>query len=159
MKLMLVAALALIIPVATSAQAPVQAPSVSGPDLSYAATVGGNWTYAPLATGSEATYVDGQLRPQVTIRCTRLTRRVSIAKPVSAAVSALWVWTSSQTRSLPATFDATSSRVSADLPAFDPLLDAIAWSRGRIGFSTAGAAPLVVPPWSEVGRVIEDCRV
>jgi hypothetical protein len=49
--------------------------------------------------------------------------------------------------------------VSAELGAYDPLLDAIASSRGRIGISTSGLAALVVPPWSEVGRVIEDCRV
>jgi hypothetical protein len=71
----------------------------------------------------------------------------------------LWVWTSSQVKSVPAAFDAASARVSAEMAPFDPLLDAIAFSRGRIGFSTSGLAAMVVPPWGEVGRVVEDCRV
>jgi hypothetical protein len=71
----------------------------------------------------------------------------------------LWVWTSSQQKSLPAIYDPASARVSADLQAYDPMLDAIASSRGRIGFSSSGLATLIVPPWAEVGRVIEDCRV
>jgi hypothetical protein len=80
-------------------------------------------------------------------------------KSAPSASPSLWIWTSSQKQSLPATFDAASSRVSADLQAFDPFLDAVASSRGRIGFSSSGLAALVVPPWPEVGRVIEDCRV
>jgi hypothetical protein len=49
--------------------------------------------------------------------------------------------------------------VSSEFGAYDPLLDAMASSRGRIGISASGLAALVVPPWAEVGRVIEDCRV
>jgi hypothetical protein len=84
---------------------------------------------------------------------------VTIARPASAAAPSLGIWTSSQTRNLPATFDAATGKLSAALTAYDPLLDAMASSRGRIGFSVAGSAPLVVPPWQEVARVIEDCRV
>ena len=71
----------------------------------------------------------------------------------------MWVWTSSQQKNLPVTYDPTAGTVTAELGAYDALLDAIASSRGRIGFSTSGVAALVVPPWAEVGRVIEDCRV
>ncbi len=55
--------------------------------------------------------------------------------------------------------DAASRHVSAALGAYDTLLDAMASSRGRIGFATSGVAALVVPPWPEIARVIEDCRV
>jgi hypothetical protein len=82
-----------------------------------------------------------------------------LLKAAPAASPSLWVWTSSQRRSLPATYDASAARVSADLQAMDPLLDAMASSRGRIGFSTSGVAALVVPPWADVARVVEDCRV
>jgi len=128
-------------------------------DLSYAQPIAGSWSYAATAGGSEATFADANARPQLTIRCTRAVRRISILKPTAAAAPFLWVWTSSQSRNVPASYDAASARVSADLAAFDPLLDAIAASRGRIGFSTSGLAALVVPPWGDVGRVIEDCRV
>ena len=62
-------------------------------------------------------------------------------------------------RTCPRRYDPATGRVTADAGAYDPLLDAIASSRGRIGFSTSGAPALVVPPWAEVARVIEDCRV
>jgi len=129
------------------------------PDLSTATPVGGNWFWAQTADGSEATFRDAYSRPQLIIHCTRVSRHVSIAKPASAAAPSLGVWTSSQSRNLPATFSAASGRLSVDLPAFDPLLDAIATSRGRVGVSVPRSAPLVVPPWAEIGRVVEDCRV
>jgi hypothetical protein len=44
------------------------------------------------------------------------------------------------------------------LPARDGLLDAMAFSRGRFAVETAGLPTLYVPSWTEVSRVIEDCR-
>ena len=46
----------------------------------------------------------------------------------------------------------------ATLPANDPLLDAMAFSRGRFMVETGGMAPFYLPSWAEVSRVIEDCR-
>jgi hypothetical protein len=92
------------------------------------------------------------------MRCTRATRRVTIAKTATAAAAAIDVWTSSQTRSLPASYNPATGRLSADLLANDALLDAIASSRGRVGYSVGTQPALVVPPWPEVARVIEDCR-
>jgi hypothetical protein len=40
----------------------------------------------------------------------------------------------------------------------DPLLDAIALSKGRFAVEVEGLAPLYLPTWAEVSRVIEDCR-
>jgi hypothetical protein len=127
-------------------------------NLEYSMPIAGDWTYVPTSDGSEATFTNSGGQPQLTIRCTHSTRRVSFLKP-GAASPAMWIWTSSQSKSLPATYDTASARVVAELGAYDPLLDAIAASRGRIGFSTSGLAALVVPPWADVGRVIEDCRV
>ena len=149
----IVAALALTIdPTPNVAGAPIAS------NLEYVKPIEGSWLYTATADGSEATFNNQTGQPQLTIRCTRSTRRISLLKPGTAS-PALWVWTSSQSRSLPATYDASSARIVADLGAYDPLLDAIASSRGRIGFSTSGLAALVVPPWANVGRVIEDCRV
>jgi hypothetical protein len=44
------------------------------------------------------------------------------------------------------------------IPARDPLLDAMAFSKGRFALEVAGGAPLYVPAYPEVTRVIEDCR-
>ena len=142
-----------------AAQAPRTDATPVEANLEYATPIAGNWIYSATADESEATFDDSSGHPQLTIRCTRSTRRIAILKNAPTASPTMWIWTSSQTRSLPATYDAASARVSADLGAYDPLLDAIASSRGRIGFSTSGLAALVMPPWADVARVIEDCRV
>ena len=128
-------------------------------NLEYSDPIVGNWTYAPDADGSEATFTDSSGHAQLTIRCTRSSRRIALMKTASAASPSMWIWTSSEKKTVPATYDSAAGRVSADVGAYDSLLDAIAFSRGRIGFSTSGLDALVVPPWAEVGRVIEDCRV
>ena len=48
--------------------------------------------------------------------------------------------------------------IAVTLNARDPLLDAMAFSRGRFAVETAGLAPLYIPSWPEVSRVLEDCR-
>ncbi|MCR5872550.1 hypothetical protein LRS12_18710 [Sphingomonas sp. J344] len=44
------------------------------------------------------------------------------------------------------------------LAATDPILDAMGYSRGRFVVEMPPLAPLVVPTWAEVQRVVEDCR-
>jgi hypothetical protein len=150
-----VAALALV--------AAIQSPAAAGPpvqpNVEFATPVAGSWRYATASDGSAVTFSNSSGQPQLTIHCTRATRRVSIIKNSPSASPSLWIWTSSQAKTLPATYDSTSARVSAELGAYDSFLDAIASSRGRIGFGTPGLAALVVPPWADVARVIEDCRV
>jgi hypothetical protein len=135
------------------------ASSLDAQDLSTATPLAGSWTYAATSDGSEASFSTATGSPQLWLHCTRATRRVTIAKPASAAAPLLNVWTSSLVRSVPASFNPATGRLTIDLPAFDPLLDAITSSRGRIAFSVAGQPPLVIPPWAEAARVIEDCRV
>lgn len=48
--------------------------------------------------------------------------------------------------------------VVAAIAARDPLLDAMAFSRGRFLLEVAGLPSLALPSWPEVSRVIEDCR-
>ena len=154
MRFLFAAALALV---AAPSFAVQSVPTKS--NLTYDMPIVGTWNYAATADGSAATFVDASSRPQLMIRCTRVSRQVTIAKPASTAAPFMWVWTSSVVKNIPATYDAATAQVSATLTVFDPLLDAMASSRGRIGFSTSGLAALVVPPWGDVGRVIEDCRV
>lgn len=142
-----------------AALALIAAASLDAQDLGTATPLAGSWNYAPAAGGSEGTFADANARPQLTLRCVRAARRVTISRPAGAAAAAIQVWTSAQSRILPATFDAVSARLTVELGAYDPLLDAVATSRGRVAFTVAGQPPLVVPPWAEVARVIEDCRV
>jgi hypothetical protein len=151
MNLKLFAALALVPATSLSAQA--------APDYTTATPVGGTWNYTQSADGSEATFVGATGQPQLTIRCTRSPRRVAILKPANAAAPFISIWTSSQSKSAAASFDPATNRLTAEFAPFDAFLDAIAFSRGRAAFSAGATPALVVPIWSEVSRVIEDCRV
>lgn len=51
-----------------------------------------------------------------------------------------------------------SELIIAGVPAADPLLDAMALSKGRFAVEVEGEATLYLPSWAEVSRVIEDCR-
>jgi len=153
MRIPIFAALALLTAPPLAAQS---APTI--PDLTVATPIGGNWSWAQTADGSEAVFTDAYGKPQMTVHCTRISRRVSIAKSATAAAPFMGVWTSTQSRSLPASFDPATGKLSVALPAFDNLLDAFVSSRGRVGLSVAGLPPLVVPAWAEVAHAVEDCR-
>jgi hypothetical protein len=160
MRSAIAAALALT---ATSSLQAQTAPSLPAPpapafDLSTATPIEGNWNYASQPGGSEATFVTASNQAQLAITCARGTRRVTISKPATGAAPFILVWTSALMRNLPSSYNPATARLSATVSAFDPVLDAMAFSRGRIGFSALNQAALVVPAWAEVGRVVEDCR-
>jgi hypothetical protein len=127
-------------------------------DLSNVEPIAGNWTYAMTGAGTEARFADASGNPQLWVQCTRVTRRVSIARPATGAAPFLTVWTSSLSRAVPASYNPATRRLTIDLATYDPLLDAIVGSRGRVGYTIGTQPPLVVPPWAETARVIEDCR-
>ena len=132
--------------------------SLNAEDISTATPLAGSWSYAPASDGTEATFADASGSPQLFVHCTRASRRIAISKPAGAAAPAISVWTSSLQRSVPAGFNPATGRLTIDLATHDPLLDAIVFSRGRVGFTLGTQPPLVVPPWAELARVIEDCR-
>jgi hypothetical protein len=153
MRLAVAAAIAALS--ASSLSAQTAAPPAA-PDFTYAIPLAGSWNYA--SAGGEATFLNASAMPQLTIRCDRTTRRISISKPATVVAPFLNVWTSSAARNVPASFDPATKRVTIQLAAYDPLLDALAFSRGRFAVYVAGSPPLVLPAWPEVARVIEDCR-
>jgi len=119
----------------------------------------GSWVYRALADGSEAMFTDGRVTPRLVVKCSRPARAVilSVASPVTA--SAMTVATAETQRSLPARFDAQTSQIIAQIAGTDPVLDALAFSRGRFAVMVPGSATLIVPAWPEVARSIEDCRI
>ncbi len=123
--------------------APAPAPTPLAADWQDWPVTPGTWRYA---RGTGATFGGGQ----ASVRCTGGAIRLAGATGGSGAVT---IRTTSATRVLPAAADG-----SVTLPARDPLLDAIVFSRGRFTIERAGAATLVLPPWAEVARVVEDCR-
>ena len=103
----------------------------------------GQWSYLATANGGEARF-GGQLL----LQCDKPTRTITVSRP-NMPVAALTVVTDMQTQALP-----PNGRLSA----YDPLLDAMAFSRGRFVVLGGTAAPLAVPSWPEAARAIENCR-
>lgn len=73
-----------------------------------------------------------------------------------ATGGALTIRTSTTARTLPAR--STPDGLAATLPAAEPLLDAMAFSRGRFAVEAAMLPTLIVPAWPEPARVVDDCR-
>ena len=128
-------------------------------DYGIAPVAPGSWTYVAVPGGSEARFIDSGGTARLMIHCTRMSRQVNISHTSTIAAPSLLLWTSSASRTVAARFEANAMRVTADFSAFDPLLDALAFSRGRLVVMLAGGAPLVVPAWPEAARTIEDCRI
>jgi hypothetical protein len=108
----------------------------------------GSWTWRSSPEASEAIFTDPR-GVQLVIRCARATRRVSFSRTGSPAGVPIRIATTSSQRVLP-----PGNMVLAN----DPLLDAIAFSRGRLWVDAAGTMPLVLRASAEPARSIEDCR-
>jgi hypothetical protein len=118
----------------------------------------GTWSYRRDARGSLALFGPPGTDAALTLRCDVAARRLYLSRAGSVATP-LTIRTSSVTRTIPV--QATGGvppYVALALAATDPLLDAMAFSRGRFTAEQAGLPPLVVPAWAEIGRTIEDCR-
>jgi hypothetical protein len=149
--------IALIAAACVPAFGPVSA-QVPAADFSYSPVTPGSWGYRAVAGGSEATFVDTTGTARLAVACGRVTRLVTLSRISAAPASSLSLWTSSAARNLGATFDQRSGRVIAQVSANDPLLDAIAFSRGRFALTMPGFPALVLPADPELAHVFEDCR-
>jgi hypothetical protein len=98
------------------------------------------------------------------MRCDRAAGVVEIARAGSAAAALpMVIRTETLDRSVdavpaPLSVSGAQPAIVARVPARDPLLDAMAFSRGRFAIEIGGLPTLYVPSWPEVTRVIEDCR-
>jgi hypothetical protein len=141
--------------------APTQAP-VTPPPPPFS----GNWMDAPVTPG-DWSYAAGVARfgetasePRLTMRCDRAARMIEISRS-GTAVAALQMVIRTETveRSVDAVpAPGAQPAIVARIRAHDPLLDAMAFSRGRFAIEIGGLPALYVPSWPEVTRVIEDCR-
>ena len=146
--------------IALAPAAAVTAQTVAAaPDFTNARAAPGSWGYQSTAGGSMARFVDMTGTARLVLECTKATRRVSVSLTSAAPAASLSLWTSIASRNMPARFEANAMRVTAELGAYDPLLDAIAFSRGRIAVTMPGGVPLVAPAWPEAARTVEDCRI
>ncbi len=147
---------ALVFAAAVSAQQPVTTNAI---DYGTARITPGTWTYQAVPGGSAARFIDSSGTARFALECSKATRRVTISRSSATSAPGLFIWTTDASRSVGARFDAAASRVELELAARDLLLDAIAFSRGRIAVVMTGAEALVMPAWPEAARTIEDCRI
>ncbi len=126
----------------------------------------GSWTYSADSSGSVARFGQPGAGALVALRCDRGRAAVVLQRAGfgSSDVPAT-ITTTSTARRLTAVPAGGAAAVRNAPIAFemafaarDPLLDAIAFSRGRFMLEMRGSQTLILPAWSEVGRVIEDCR-
>ncbi|HEX8511491.1 MAG TPA: hypothetical protein VF688_00130 [Allosphingosinicella sp.] len=118
------------------AAAPVETAAQDWRDLPLSP---GDWSYDPAT--NEARYADFSLR------CDSARRQIVAMR--AGGSGPLRLRTTYGERVLPA---------GGALAAADPLLDEMAFSRGRFTVDGAGVEPLVLPAWPEPARVVEDCR-
>jgi hypothetical protein len=119
----------------------------------------GGWSYSNQGGTSQALFGPPNAEASFIVRCDRAARRVALSREGTATGGAMTVRTTSTSRSLAISAQAEPlAYVSATLPASDPLLEAIAFSRGRFAVEATGMPMLVIPAWPEPARVVEDCR-
>lgn len=114
----------------------------------------GDWNWSRPVTGSQAVFAGGLFW----MHCNRENRTITLTRAASGttAQAQMLISTTQGNRSLVA--NPVAGGLAASLDARDPLLDDMAFSRGRFAVQVAGSDPLFVPSWTEVSRVIEDCR-
>jgi len=95
----------------------------------------------------------------ISFRCDVENRRITLSREASAPGAGLVIRTSSMTKTLAATApDSNSTYLTANITTTDPILDAMAFSRGRVLVEMEGQPSAILPSWAEIARVVEDCR-
>ncbi|HEU4967931.1 MAG TPA: hypothetical protein VFT73_03190 [Sphingomonas sp.] len=142
------------VPVPTPTPTPTPAPSPvpQGDEWRDWPLTPGDWSYRP--STREAVYGQAGTAPLLVLRCDRAAQRVRL----------IWATTAAGPLTIRTTDGATpraagrgAAGLEVDFAARDPLLDEMAFSRGRF-MLLAGGQALIVPAWPEVSRVVEDCR-
>lgn len=145
-------------PVPGSSPRPASAPAAAPVEWRDRPATPGTWTYARDGRGSVALFGQPGDDALAVLRCATADRRLFLSR-AGEAPGPFTVRTSTTTRQLAtAPTGGRPPYAAAVLPAADPLLDAMAFSRGRFALEQAGEPPLMLPAWAEIGRVVEDCR-
>ncbi len=140
--------------------APVPAPQPSFDNWMDAPQTAGDWRHAPQGAGkSFAVFGARGGAGLFALECDRNAGSIALVRAGSAGRAVpMQIRTETADRIVQAQPVPGVARLSATLNARDPLLDAMAFSKGRFAVEVAGQQPLYLPAWAEVSRVIEDCR-
>ncbi len=122
----------------------------------------GDWSYRRDARGSVAMFGPAGMNASFVARCDTVGRRIFLSRPGNFAdgvTGVMTIRTSTALKTYPASnSNETPPYIAAELAPGDAHLDAMAFSRGKFLIVVKGATDLVIPPWPELARVIEDCR-
>ena len=150
-------------PTPASRPSPTPSPVVQAPRYdSYldAPQTPGDWTYRKVASGGIAQFGQPGTGPSFLLACDRSRNEIELWRPGTASSAVqMRIHTETGIRVLSASqAEDTSPYLVATLNARDPLLDAMAVTKGRFAVETQGLPTLYLPSWAEVTRVVEDCR-
>jgi hypothetical protein len=125
-----------------------------------AALTPGAWAYQVNASGPIAVFVGAGGRGEFVMSCETASGRFGLWRAgTSAAPRVMTIRTETATRAFSVVqAEDTNPYLVAGITPADPLLDAMALSKGRFAVEVEGEAPLFLPSYAEVSRVIEDCR-
>jgi hypothetical protein len=119
----------------------------------------GFWVYRQDARGSIALFGPANSDATVTLRCDKQRQRIYLARAGTGASGTMTIRSSLTLKSFNAvSTGGTPPYIATEIMPTDRILDAISSTRGRIALETTDMASIAVPIWSEVPRVIEDCR-
>ncbi|QFT78306.1 hypothetical protein [Erythrobacter sp. THAF29] len=159
-------------PVPTVAPAPAPSPSptpvpaVQQPEYENyldAPQTPGTWIYSNSGSTSRADFTTSQSGSfNLRLHCSANPGReqISISRRgyLPTGTSTITITTETAERTLRADISSSAMIVATRVDADDPILDAMAITKGRFAIETPGLPTLYIPAWVEVSRVIEDCR-
>ncbi|MBC2667398.1 hypothetical protein H7F51_17910, partial [Novosphingobium flavum] len=118
----------------------------------------GSWSWAAEGGRSVARYGVAGSAPVAMLACDRAARSLNLWRTGAVSGAVPLVITSTSGRQMLNATNGEGGGAAAGLSPRDPVLDAIAYSRGRFMLEMPGNPPLYLPSWPELTRVIEDCR-
>ncbi len=130
-------------------------------DWRDAAQSPGEWRWSSASGRSTASFVTPGGNVVASLACNRAGAQVLLSRsgPGGEAHQPIAVTTTNGTRPLLSEpLLSAPGWLTVELRPVDPILDAIAFSRGRFALEAAGQPPLYLPAWAELSRVVEDCR-
>jgi hypothetical protein len=144
-------------PVVTPPPAPAQPPQ-SGAWIDWPIAPG-FWVYRQDDRGSIALFGAANADATITLRCDRGRQKLYLARAGNGAAATMTIRSSQTLKSFNAVpTGGNPSYLATEIAPNDRILDAVAATRGRIAIEVQGMPPIAIPIWSEVPRVIEDCR-
>jgi len=141
---------------------PPPAPALLASDWRERPFALGRWSLVQKDAGSVAQFGPPGGPADFLVRCQTTSKSLHFSRAGSLPEGGVALMTLASTDTRRA-YAATNSsevppQIRSETPASDPQLDSLAFSRGRILVSVAGADDLVIPSWPEFARIVEECR-